>query len=50
MIFIKFQHILLYLSLVASGRSKGVRLVSARAEMKNRIKIGSSGIIYHTFC
>lgn len=33
-----------------SLRSKGVRLVSARAEIKKRIKIGNSGIIYHTVC
>ena len=34
----------------AYGRSNGVRFVSASAEMKNRIKIGSSGTIYHTLC
>jgi hypothetical protein len=34
----------------ASGRSKGVRFVSASAEIKNRIKIGSSGTTYHTLC
>ena len=32
----------------ASGRSKGVRLVSASAEIKNSRKIGSRGRIYHT--
>ena len=30
----------------ASGRSKGGRLVSARAEMKNRITIGKCGSQY----
>lgn len=34
----------------ASGRSNGVRLVSARAEMKKIIPIGSSGITNHTAC
>jgi len=34
----------------ASGRSNGVRLVSASAEIKNRIKIGRSGTIYQTLC
>lgn len=33
-----------------STRSNGVRFVSASAEMKNRIKIGNSGRIYHTLC
>lgn len=37
-------------SLSASTRSNGVRFVSARADTKNRIKIGSRGIIYHTVC
>jgi hypothetical protein len=34
----------------ASGRSKGVLLVSASMEIKNIIKIGSKGIIYQTDC
>ena len=34
----------------ASGRSKGVRFVSASAEIKNRIKIGSRGTIYQILC
>jgi len=34
----------------ASGRSKGVRLVSASAEMKKIIAIGSRGTINHTAC
>lgn len=33
-----------------SLRSKGVRLVSARAEIKNIIKIGNRGIIYQILC
>ena len=35
-------------SLSASGRSNGVRFVSAKAEMKKIMKIGSSGTMYHT--
>lgn len=34
----------------ASGRSNGVRLVSASAEMKKIIATGSSGIMNHTAC
>ena len=34
----------------ASGRSNGVRLVSASAEIKKIIAIGSSGITNHTAC
>jgi hypothetical protein len=37
-------------SLSASGRSKGVRLVSARAEMKKIMKIGNNGTINQTAC
>ena len=37
-------------SLSASGRSNGVRFVSASAEIKKIIAIGSSGIINHTAC
>ena len=32
----------------ASGRSNGVRFVSASAEMKKIMKIGSNGTMYHT--
>jgi hypothetical protein len=35
---------------LASGRSNGVLLVSANIEIKNKIKIGSKGIIYQTDC
>ena len=34
----------------ASGRSNGVRLVSARAEMKKIMKIGRRGTMYQTAC
>lgn len=34
----------------ASGRSKGVRLVSAKAEIKNIINNGSKGTINQTHC
>jgi hypothetical protein len=34
----------------ASGKSNGVLLVSAKIEIKNKIKIGSKGIIYQTDC
>ena len=34
----------------ASGRSNGVRLVSASAEMKKIIASGSSGTTNHTAC
>lgn len=34
----------------ASGKSNGVRLVSANAEIKNIINSGSSGTTYHTLC
>lgn len=34
----------------ASGRSKGVRFVSAKAEIKNIINKGSSGTTNHTLC
>ena len=34
----------------ASGKSKGVRLVSASAEIKNIMNKGSSGTTNHTLC
>src|ERR1700712_1855819 len=34
----------------ASGRSKGVRLVSANAEMKKMMNIGSNGTMYQIAC
>lgn len=34
----------------ASGKSNGVRLVSARAEMKNIMNNGNSGTTNHTLC
>lgn len=37
-------------SLSASGRSKGVRFVSASADTKKIIASGSSGITNHTAC
>ncbi len=37
-------------SLSASGRSKGVRLVSASAEIKKIIAIGSKGTTYQIAC
>lgn len=37
-------------SLSASGKSKGVRLVSARAEIKNIMNSGSNGTTNHTLC
>ena len=37
-------------SLSASGRSKGVRFVSASAEIKNIMNKGSKGTTNHTLC
>ena len=37
-------------SLSASGKSKGVRLVSAKAEIKNIMNKGSNGTTNHTLC
>lgn len=37
-------------SQVASGRSKGVRLVSANTEIKKMINNGNRGIKNHTLC
>jgi Holliday junction resolvase RusA-like endonuclease len=34
----------------ASGKSKGARFVSAKQEIKNKIKIGNKGRQNHTFC
>lgn len=34
----------------ASGRSNGVRLVSAKIDIKKKINTGSNGIINHTDC
>jgi len=39
-----------HIYILASGKSNGVLLVSAKIEIKNKIKIGSKGIIYQTDC
>jgi len=45
-----FKHTIVCESQVASGRSKGVRLVSAKTEMKKMMNRGNSGIKNQTLC